>query len=71
MMMTMTIADIAHEYAPYNTMVGFHRGWLDYQAGRHATPSDGVEGQAYDRGQECAMRVQRHNEWITNNVGLD
>jgi hypothetical protein len=70
-MMKLTIADIAPEYAPYNTMAGFHRGWLDYQAGRDAAPSEGVEGQAYDRGFECAMRVQLHNHWIANNVGLD
>jgi hypothetical protein len=70
-MLHITIQDIAHEYAPYHKMAGFHRGWLDYQAGRMATPSEGVEGQAYDRGAECAMRVQRHNDWIERNVGLN
>jgi hypothetical protein len=72
-MLHMTIADLAHEYAPYHNMPGFNEGAADYVVGRAllAAPGDGLWGQAYDRGAECAMRVQRCNDWVEAHVGLD
>jgi hypothetical protein len=69
-MLHMDINDVAHEYAPYHKLPEFKIGFDDYLAGRRQR-LDGVEGQAYDRGAECAMRVTRHNEWVKQNVGLD
>jgi hypothetical protein len=71
-MLHMTIEDIANEYAPYNKMEAFHEGVRDYGRALDASRNyHGVYSQAYDRGAECAMRVQRHNDWIANNVGLN
>lgn len=69
-MLHLNIEDIAHQYAPYHTMAAFKQGAADYLAGR-CQNLEGVVGQAYDRGAECAMRVQRHNDWIEENVGLN
>jgi hypothetical protein len=71
-MLHMTVEDIAAEYAPYHKMQGFRQGVRDYGLCRYAAENyDGVYGQAYDRGAECAIRVARHNAWVKNNVGLD
>jgi hypothetical protein len=60
---------IANEYAPYNLYPAFAEGFAAYQAGKIGNRyADGVNAQAYDRGQECAMRVAR---WIDRNVGSD
>ena len=52
--------ELAREYAPYDRMPEFWQGFDDYNCGsdihmRH----DGVQGQAYDRGRECAMRYRK------------
>lgn len=55
------IDQIKAEYAPYNTMLAFGSGYDHYMSG-HVGPSpflSGVDAQAYDRGQEAAMKVQR------------
>jgi hypothetical protein len=45
-------------YAPYHTFPEFAEGYADYLvAGFRGY--DGVKGQAYDRGAECAMRRGR------------
>lgn len=49
-------------YAPYHTMRAFAAGFSDYSENScyGATwNDDGVNGQAYDRGAECAMRRAR------------
>jgi hypothetical protein len=47
-------------YAPYHTYPAFRRGYDDYMESRHDwSVINTVEGQAYDRGAECAMRRQR------------
>jgi hypothetical protein len=43
-------------YAPYHTFPEFAEGYADYTAGLRGIGYDGVQGQAYDRGAECAMR---------------
>jgi hypothetical protein len=57
------------EYAPYNKMPAFKQGVKDYQAGKMRSPysANSVEGQAYDRGQEYAMKMQREDR----DVGSD
>jgi hypothetical protein len=45
-------------YQPYHTMQEFWRGRVDYLVNVNRE-IDGVAGQAYDRGAECAMRRQR------------
>jgi hypothetical protein len=51
---------IAAEYAPYNLYPAFQKGFDAYNAGRIVNPyGDGVNAQAWDRGAECAMRVNR------------
>lgn len=48
-------------YAPYQMMVEFGDGYTDWVLGNPYRQSfyNGVAGQAYDRGAECAMRRQR------------
>jgi hypothetical protein len=47
-------------YAPYHTYPAFRRGYDDYIESRHDwSVINTVEGQAYDRGAECAIRRQR------------
>ena len=60
--MTLTQDDI-ERYAPYHTLPAFEGGYRDYLRGLDRSP-EGVDGQAYDRGAECAMRHQRehHNQ---------
>lgn len=53
-----TIETLKAEYAPYHTMPEFELGLADYAAGKLRN-LDGVAGQAYDRGAECAMRLAR------------
>ncbi len=50
---------IEAEYAPYHTMVAFEVGFDTYINNWMSRDCDGVDGQAYDRGMECAMRVMR------------
>lgn len=66
--MTMTNQDqvrlnrIAKTYAPYDKFVTFWDGVEDYLNGVHRQWRDrlsGVNGQAYDRGMEAAMRLGR------------
>jgi len=45
-------------YAPYHTMAAFALGFCDYNS-CHYQDLPGVDGQAYDRGAECAMRRGR------------
>jgi hypothetical protein len=47
-------------YAPYHTYPAFRRGYDDYMESRHDwSVINTVDGRAYDRGAECAMRRQR------------
>lgn len=61
------------EYYPYNTLVAFDAGFNDYMRGMPMPRGfrGGVDGQAYDRGAECAMRIDRAIQWIEANVGAD
>lgn len=63
---------IAKEYAPYDTLVEFAEGYAAYGF-TSVNPYDGSQhkgykAQAFDRGLECAMRVQR---WNDQNVGAN
>jgi hypothetical protein len=58
----MISTSIWREYEPYNQLEAFVRGYQDYVArrlGLEPYPADSVDGQAYDRGLECAMRTAR------------
>ena len=46
------------DYAPYHELSEFWEGYRDYNAGTQRT-YEGVRGQAYDRGQEFAMRQRQ------------
>ena len=57
------LAEIRHLYRPYDTMPAFDEGFADYQAGIYQNPYDNdetlrgqVNGQAWDRGANTAMR---------------
>jgi hypothetical protein len=53
---------IAKTYAPYDRFPAFWQGVEDYLNGVHKVWEDragGVDGQAYDRGLNAAMRLQR------------
>lgn len=52
----MTLNELIAEYKPYDEMPEFKEGFIDYQCCLKPTPYEGVKAQAYDRGQECAMR---------------
>ena len=57
----MTLEELKQEYRPYDQMPEFAECFADYEAGvfnRHKQ-YDGVAGQAYDRGLECASRAIR------------
>ena len=60
------------EYAPYDQMPEFVHGYDDYIGGVPPIETmGGVDQQAYDRGYEFAMKVQR---WLCNaaeNVGAN
>jgi hypothetical protein len=63
---------LAKEYAPYDTLPEFALGYAAYGTSAMC-PFDGpqfkgYQAQAWDRGLECAMRVQR---WIDRNVGAN
>jgi len=62
-----SVETFAAEYAPYHTMPAFWRGVRDYQFGAVCSTDLGVHAQAYDRGAECAMRVERAKQ----NAGLN
>jgi hypothetical protein len=49
------------QYAPYSDMHAFMIGTLAYAKGNWRCPygEDSVEGQAWDRGLEYAMRLER------------
>lgn len=59
------------EYYPYNTLTSFDAGWNDYMRGADLISRGGVDGQAYDRGAEAAMRLDRMIRWIEANVGAN
>jgi hypothetical protein len=59
------------EYAPYHIHPFFEAGYADYMDGYRGSELTGVEAQAYERGQEAAMRVQRATEWVDDNAGAD
>jgi len=65
-----SVETFADEYAPYHTMAAFRAGVDDYQTERWSEYR-GFEAQAYDRGRECAMRVEQVNYWVAQNVGLN
>lgn len=52
----MTLDELCAEYAPYDRMVEFKEGFVDYQIGIDHKYYSGTKAQAYDRGRECAMR---------------
>ena len=58
------LAEIRHDYRPYDTFPEFDDGFLDYQKSAHANPyegklSEGLKAQAWDRGAEAASRYNR------------
>ncbi len=57
--MSKTVEQIKAEYAPYNNHPMFERGYDDYMGNHKYLAFTGVQAQAYDRGMEAAMRVQR------------
>jgi hypothetical protein len=62
MTMNLTTEEI-ERYAPYHRWRMFQIGFDDYTIGErwdHAFSQNSAEGQAYDRGAECAMRRQRN-----------
>ncbi len=61
--MKLTSADI-ERYAPYHTMPAFEAGYKAYNEGCNTLCpyGDTVDGQAWDRGAECAMRHARWRE---------
>jgi hypothetical protein len=67
-----TITELRSEYAPYDKMPAFEKGIRDYQDRSYeprACHFSGADEQAYDRGLECAMRMQRQEDWTDGNVG--
>jgi hypothetical protein len=57
--LVLTLEEI-ERYAPYHAYPAFRRGYDDYMESRHDwSVINTVEGRAYDRGAECAMRRQR------------
>ena len=59
-----TFDQIAVEYVPYNTFPEFYLGAREYMDNFPDTPVTprpyrGVQAQAYDRGQEAAMRFKQ------------
>jgi hypothetical protein len=56
----MTLAELRHEYRPYDTLPAFDEGFRDYQSGLFlrnpydGCPRKGVEAQDWDPGAECA-----------------
>ena len=65
------LATIRAEYAPYDRYEAFDCGFLAYQGKAPEKEFHGVYAQAYDRGQECAMRLARANAWVEANVGTN
>jgi hypothetical protein len=60
--MTKTFNEIAAEYAPYHTLPAFAKGAEDYMDSKFDCPfAGGVDGQAWDRGMEAAMRFTRQH----------
>jgi hypothetical protein len=52
-----TVTDTERErYGSYVDMPAFSLGFRDYEELDEHNCGDGVAGQAYDRGRECAMR---------------
>ena len=67
-----TIQELRTEYAPYNMMPAFDEGMRDYAKTQDRSPRyHSIAAQAYDRGQECAMRIQRNEDWVRDNVGAN
>lgn len=65
-------ATVKARYAPYDKMAAFEEGYRAYMEGRvPAHAIGGVEGQAYDRGAEAAMRVLKMERWVAENVGAN
>jgi hypothetical protein len=52
---------ILAQYQPYDQLPEFHEGAKAYRAGNYSNPHDpnSVSAQAWDRGLEWAMRVER------------
>lgn len=67
------VEQIKAEYAPYHTMSAFRSGYENYMNGLFGDSPyhKGVAAQAYDRGQEAAMKVKRADRWVEQNVGLN
>ena len=54
-------------YQPYHTMPAFAFGFRDYMECKFLDYGmEDVDGQAYDRGAECAMRRQQKDFWPTS-----
>lgn len=65
------VNDIRAEYTPYNNLPAFSQGMRDYHGHCSWQHLEGVAAQAYDRGLECAMRIERAERWIDENVGAN
>jgi hypothetical protein len=69
--MTMTEAPQASDYAPYHTFEAFDQGYTDYMnrdSYRNGHGFTGVDEQAYDRGAEYAMRIERWHRNSPDNM---
>jgi hypothetical protein len=65
------VESIKAEYAPYHTHAAFDFGYDCYELGAYEHGFTGVAGQAFDRGLEAAMKVQRLARGIAETVGAD
>jgi hypothetical protein len=55
-------SQLLEQYAPYHFYQAFRDGWEAYMAGRYREEKyspNSVDGQAWDRGMEAAMKWQR------------
>jgi hypothetical protein len=67
-----TIEEMRAEYAPYDTMKEFDEGFAAYSRGEYVDRyTNGLKGQAFDRGAECAMCWNRQLDWERDNVGAN
>lgn len=55
------LSAICEQYLPHNTHAVFYQGFVAYRLGQHRNPYDlnSVTAQAFDRGQQAAMRYSR------------
>lgn len=70
-MMTVELtAEEIERYRPYHTMEKFWWGFRDYNGCAPMMHFEDVDGQAYDRGGECAMRRATQRLFAAREAGL-